>query len=795
MRRFWILASALLLALGARPGAAGALSSPVLSKILPRGGQRGTEVDLVLSGSFLKDAAEALLYKPGLKVLKFEAVSDGVTNVRVAIAADAPLGEHPLRIRTATGISDLRTFYVGLFPTVEEKEPNSNFKEPQKIALNVTVSGIVLNEDVDYYSVELKKGQRLTAEIEGIRLGATLFDPYVAVLNEKRFELDSSDDTALLMQDSVASILAPEDGTYTLMIRETSYGGGANAAYRLHVGTFPRPLAVYPAGGPPGTVLEASLVGDISGPLPLKVTLDPGAKDKAAVWGVQDGLQSPSPNWIRISPFPNVLEVEPNETRETATTVPGTLPVALNGIISKNGDEDWFRFKAKKGESYEIRVHARSLRSPLDATLAVYAAGQPNPMASNDDQGGMDPAVKFNAPADGEYDLRVRDHLRKGGPAHVYRVEFGGTVPSVYAHIPAYDREPRDQVRQWIVVPKGNRFATWMRVNRTNCSGPFSLNFEGLPPGITVHAEPVAAEVDRTVVVFEAAPDAVVGGALAEVVAKHTDPAIKVQGGYRHDSNLVYGPPNNTIYYAARVEKLAVAVAEEAPFTLSIVEPKVPLVQNGAMNLRIVAVRKAGFTKPIEVRFLWSPPGIGAQGQMAIPEGQSEFLYPLNANGNAPAKTWKIAVLGSADGGHGVIHASTQLAPLTIEPPYVAMKIAMAKVEQGKETELVCDLEQLRAFEGKAKLVIHGLPPLTTLEPAEREITKDDKKVAFKVKTDPKSPAGQHKSLFGQITLTLHGEPVVHTVAGGGVLRIDPPPVAKGAAAPAAKTPDKKGPK
>jgi hypothetical protein len=236
------------------------------------------------------------------------------------------------------------------------------------------------------------------------------------------------------------------------------------------------------------------------------------------------------------------------------------------------------------------------------------------------------------------------------------------------------------------------------------------------------------------------------------------------------------------------VDRLAVAVAEEAPFTLSIEEPKAPLVQNGTKNLKVVAKRKEGFTKAIELRFLWAPPGIGAQGQMAMAEGQNEFLYPINANGNAPLRTWRLAVLGSADGGHGVIHASTQLAPLAVEAPFVAMKIDMAKVELGKEAELKCTLEQLRPFEGKAKVSVHGLPPLCTLEPAEQEITKADTAIVFKVKTDPKSPPGQHKSLFGQVVVPIHGELVVHSVAGGSVLRIDPPPAPKTPAkAPEAK--------
>src|SRR6185436_5726792 len=727
MNRGLIPALALLLAFPAF-----AKESPNLGRVLPRGGQRGTEVDLVLSGTQLKDAQQLFLYQPGLEVLKLEATDDKTVKVRVKIAADASLGEHTMRLRTATGISDLRTFYVGPFPLIEEKEPNTNFKEPQKITMGHTITGVITNEDVDYFSVDLKKGDRLSVELEGIRLGQSLFDAYVGIFDTKRFEIVSADDTALLMQDPYLTLLAPEDGTYIIQVRETSYGGGDNGAYRLHVGSFPRPIAVYPCGGKAGEELEVTFLGDASGPLKKKIKLPDAPADRYGVYVEDNGQSPPSPNYMRVSEFPNVLEQEPNDVREKATVTTLPLPVALNGVISKDGDEDWFRFRARKGDNYEIRAHARSIRSPLDPVLSLYGTDGKQ-MATNDDQGGLDAAVRFQAPADGDYDLRIRDHLHKGGVGFVYRIEFNTVKPSVYTHIPAYDREPRDQIRQWIVVPKGNRFATWIRANRQGFNGALDLKFEGLPDGITVHADPVAGEVDRVIAVFEAAPDAKIAGSLIDVVAKSADG--KVEGGFRQDVNLVYGPPNNTIYYGTRANKLAVAVAEEAPFTLKLVEPKVPIVQNGSMNLKVVAERKKDFTAPIELRFLWSPPGIGAQGTVTIPQGQNEILYPINANGNAATKTWKIAVIGSAPGANGVVWVSSQLAPLTVAPPFVAMKIAMTAVDQGGAVDLVCKLEQLRPFEGKAKVGIYGLPPAVVAEPAEKEITKDDTEVVFHVKT------------------------------------------------------------
>ncbi len=147
------------------------------------------------------------------------------------------MGFHAVRVRTATGISNLRTFSVGALPEVPEVEPNNDFATPQAVAFGCTVNGIVQNEDEDYFVVEAKKGQRITAEVEGVRLGnTTFFDPYVAILNLERFELARSDDMALLRQDCSCAIVAPEDGKYVVQIRETPSAGTATASIACTLG-------------------------------------------------------------------------------------------------------------------------------------------------------------------------------------------------------------------------------------------------------------------------------------------------------------------------------------------------------------------------------------------------------------------------------------------------------------------------------------------------------------------------------------------------------------------------------
>ena len=110
----------------------------------------------------------------------------------------------------------------------------------------------------------MSKGQRISAELEAIRLGRILFDPYLAILNARKELMASADDTALLRQDAYVSVIAPDDGEYLIMVREASYEGNSKCRYRLHVGGFSRPAAVYPPAAIPDVNAEFRMIGDIN---------------------------------------------------------------------------------------------------------------------------------------------------------------------------------------------------------------------------------------------------------------------------------------------------------------------------------------------------------------------------------------------------------------------------------------------------------------------------------------------------------------------------------------------------
>lgn len=748
---------------------------PHLARIAPCGGQRGTEVDVVLGGQRLGDAQELMLYEPGIRVVKLEPKDDGTLNARLALAPDCRVGLHAVRIRSATGISNLQLFSVGVLPELQESEPNNDFAQPQKIPLNVTVNGVVRNEDVDHFLVEAKKGQRLSAEIEGIRLGQTFFDPSLEILDARRYVLAGADDTPLVRQDAAVSVVVPADGTYIVRVRESAFGGADDCRYRLHVGTFPRPFAVYPAGGRPGETLEIRWLGDALGERIEKLTL-PASTASPNGFSVlaQDAVGvAPSANAFRLADLKNVLENEPNDAPAQAT--PAEAPAALNGILGKPGDVDCFRFAAKQGQVFDVRVHARSLRTPVDPVLTVLRSNGAA-VAANDDTDTPDSYLRFTAPADDQYVVQVRDQLASGGTEYVYRVEVALVQPRLVLGLPE-----RTQFEDIVApVPAGNRLAFLVSVQREDFGGPVSLELKGLPPGVSAEVMPFGPEDGTVPVLLSAAPDAKPAGALVDLVGRHQAGNLVVEGHLRQRTSLVRGANNREVcnHYT---DRLAAAVTQAAPFALEIVQPKVPLVQSGTMELRVRAHRQPGFQAPITLHMLYNPPGVSSPVSVTLPEGQSEARIPLTADGGAAVRTWKVAVLGEAVVGNGPVMVSSQLASLEVAEPFFRFQFPIVSVDQGQATEWVIKVEKRKDFAGTARVELLGVPHGVSAEP--REFNKDAGEVHFVVKTSGDSPVGQHKSLVCRAVVMAEGEPITHLL-GSGELRIQKPLPPKAAAAP-----------
>ena len=776
MKRISILASCIFPAIAAIAG------SPTVGQVIPSAAHRGTEAEVTLTGGNLGDARTLLFDQKGIECVSVSEVTAGKFKAKLKIAADARLGEYAFRAITNSGIGDVKLFFVTPFPV--QKEADEVAAEPYKVQpakLGTTIYGTAPGEDQDHFEVEAKKGQRISAEVVGVRIATQAhLDAHLKITTADGKELAEQDDSVFTRQDPSVSVIAPEDGKYRVILRDSTNSGQGPCNYLLHIGSYPRPTIVYPLGGMAGETVKFTMLGDAGGPFEQTVKLPAEPQDRFEIIAEKDGEIAPQPNFVRVSPFPNVLEVEPNNTIQTATPSKYAPPVALNGIIQEKGDVDYFKFTAQKGMVYEVNVRARMLRSPLDPVVEIYN-DKGGRLALNDDAGGPDSYVRWTAPADGDFFLQVHDQLMRGGPLFAYRAEIAKMAPALITYLPEMVINSSQQ-RRSVPVPKGNRYATLVQVKRADVGGDVLLEPKGLPAGVSAAFDKADKSVDRIAMVFEAKPDAAPAQTEFIIEAKLTEPPKDTTVASRIAHRVETSENGNQkSYYGVDEHALPIAVTDEIPVTINYVQQKVPILQNGSMALKVLVERRNDFKGPIDIQVLYAPPGVGTPGTVNIPgekkdgdktiAAQNEGSITISANGNAPIAKWKTVIVGTADFGKGPTWMSTQLFDLEVAAPFVTGAIVRTFIDQGGEGSMTVKLDQKNAFEGKAKIALIGLPQGVTAE--EREITKDDTEVKFALKATPTAQVGQAKTVFASFTLVRDGETMTNTIASGGILRVD----------------------
>ncbi len=751
-------------------------TDPQLNSVTPYGAKLGDEVVVTFSGSRLDDAVEILCHEPGLQFSELTVPKDKKGNqitAKVKVLPNAALGTHRLRIRTKSGISRLVNFFVGTYPVVNEKEPNTDFTTPQLVENNVTVHGRIDREDVDYFAVKAKKGERLTAEIEGLRMGTyyqggTFFDPYIAIMNSSRFELAACDDRALTRQDGFASIIVPEDGTYYIQVRDASYGGHGAALYRTHIGNFARPVGSVPSGGVPGQVLHVKLLGDVAGDFEQAVTIPSVKPLEFGIYARSNNLVTPTWNPLWVSSLNNVIEVEPNETIAQATAM--SIPSAANGYLSSVEDSDYFKITMKKNEQVDIDVIARRVRSSIDSVVYVYNA-RGGRLAIDDDRKRPDSWVRFKAPADGDYFIKVVDQLGKGGPDYYYRIEVAPVTPKMTITT----NEVTRYVQPDVEIPEGRRVAFLASIRRENFGGPVTFSASNLPAGVTVESPATWASDGVVPIMFHAPAKSPLGAKFATLTGKWVNPGNAKQvvtAKVIQEHMRIRGRNQNDYIWKERFDVIPVVTTQHIPFDVKIIEPKAPIVRGGSMQLKVVATREEGFDADIQLLVLQNPPGVNSSRSIKIVKGKNEALIPMNASGNAPIRESHITVRAIARVGNANVEICAPFVKYRVAERYMKLKYVTSAVERGSSVDFPIQIENVTPFEGKAKVELVGLPNKVTTVPL--EITKDTKEIVFPIKTDATSPLGEHKNLFCRITVMENGEPVLHNI-GSGRLRINKP--------------------
>ncbi len=799
-----------------------------IDNVTPRIAQRGTTVDVTFNGSRLADPKEVHFYEAGIEAsglehIKGEESSGGggggrrspgndKVKAKFKIAENCRLGEHLVRLRTSHFMGEAVTFWVTPFPVVQEKEAklgeNDTPATAQVVPLNSTITGTITSNEMmdrDCYRVELKKGQRLSAEVVGVRLASVHSggdnDLTLRVLDPHGKELARNDDNPQFIQDPMLSIAAPEDGNYTVEVTQQMYQQTNNGWYVLHVGDFVRPTALYPMGGKAGEKIEARVIGDPLGERKETIELPKEPGDFAAFAG-KSGEQPPTANVMRVCNYANVNEVEPNDLIANATPLTGELPAAFNGIIEKDGDVDCFRFKVEKGKQWRVRVYARSLGTAVDpkvwirplsngqeggneiekddATLAERGFFHANNSWHPKDM--LDPSFIFNPQKAGDYVLGVEDTRGQGGPAYVYRVEIEHLENRAVSFMPNLGNNSHYQYNFHIDIPQGARLTRTINlaaVPGTDFKGEMELEAVNLPKGVTMVA-PKFKTFTTLPVQFIAAPDAELSGTLGELRIKPVDPKADLKSGSAQ--GIAYLDRRNGYgWHFVFVDKLAFAVTQAAPYSVELVQPEASLVQNAELALMVKIKRKEGFNAPVEIQPDWLPNGVSKESSVTIPAGQSEGKFVIHAENRAAVGTYGISMTAFTRGrdsqayslGLGAMKVSTNFVDLNVSSPYLTVVIKRAAVERGQRGQIVCELKINKQFSGKASAVLKRLPNgIKLIEPLP-QIAATDTKAVFDIEASPDALVGQYKEIFCEVIVTENGQ-AIRQQTGSGILRIDP---------------------
>ncbi|GAA5494585.1 hypothetical protein Rhal01_00747 [Rubritalea halochordaticola] len=757
--------------------------SPELKYVAPVAIQSGTKATLHFHGDRLDKAKELLFYKPGITVEGSPTIhSPKHVSFQVHLSPESSPGMHPVRLRCEDGITYQKTFHVSTYPIHQEtKENNDSRDKAQLISPNTCIHGITTNEDVDYYQLPLKRGQVLSAEIAGMRLGRKFFDPHLSVLDPDGREIATSDDNPLTKQDPFISIRAPKDGTYYLAVRESSYEGSDSSHYLLTAGHFPRPAAIYPPGAISGQ--ESSFQFINTDGSRLEKTLKPTAP--ALIHASENQLISPSGIPLKLSHYPFTNEQEPNNGSKESLPAQ-EIPHAFHGIISKTNDVDWFQFSAKKDQDISIQVLARELGSPLDARIILRDSAGKQLAANDDSNNRPDSSLNFKIPKDGTYFINIRDHLANAGPNFTYRIEVSPRKQTLKASINRSDRND-SQLRKVINIPRGSSLAYQLNVARDRHSAAVFTTAHNLPEGVKLTSLTAENGVNNIPLYFEATDTAPLSGGLYPVYVESKNPNLK-QSITEDIEHIAIN--NQGVYCSYESDKLAIAVTEAAPFDISLATPAIPAVQNGTIDLTITATREDGFDKEITLFFPWLPPGITAPGNVKIPKGKNQAVYHLSIKGDAPVKNWQLCVSALSDTDRGKVLLSSNLVPLNVKTPYLTAKLEIAATNQGTPVSLPCKIEQLANFSGNATLTLHGLPDGFKAQPV--TLNSSTTEVLIPVELAKNARIGNHSNLFCHIEVPENGHNISHNTGHGGSLRVNAPPKDKPTAKKESKKPSSK---
>ncbi len=559
--------------------------------------QRGTVNRVEVLGS---DAGGAIGLWTSLPadVFRAQPVSDNRSNgaaFDVEVAKTAPLGLYGLRLATRSGLSNVHLFLVDELP-VTQRAIGSN--DVMSVKLPVCITANCRPATVDRYAITVEQRQRVAFEVVGNRFGKD-YDPLVRVLNAKGKLVAECDNSVGLFFDCRFAHTFVEAGNYTVEVRDSRFEGHPTWHYVLRMGDFPEARVSVPSAvriGEPTTLTFPQIAG-----LQLPVRFAADRPLESLFHEVRLSPSSPA-TWIplAITDLPTAVEVEPNDTIETATVVAVKAPATLNGVLGKPGDVDWFALELAKDQKLNIQGFAKTIGSAADLELVMFDADGREVRRIDDTE--LDEAsFLFNAGKAGLYRLQVRDIARDGGPEFAYRIEVRSGGPQIQLQSEATE----------FTIPQGTYQPLALKVTRIEFKGEIQLELRGAPPGVTLQPNVIPADAVEFLGQIIAAPSAAEGLFTLQVVGTATVEGSTALQAVAKTRPMIDRQLKNVdlIPYALRedqrhlppslTERIALMITPPPPFNVELPEQLIRLTRYQTAEFPIVTTRAAGFASPI----------------------------------------------------------------------------------------------------------------------------------------------------------------------------------------------------
>ena len=588
-----------------------------LTIVEPVAVQRGVIQQVTLRSNFTLDGTHAVFFdQPGVTMTFAEKEpkeaprngrgSDGTPfTFDVVVAADAEPGVRELRVATDQAVSSVSHLMVTDFPVVHEDEKKVNNARDQAVAvtLPVAICGRVERaEDVDYYSFEGKAGQEITAELFAQRATAGIHGMVVRgpliYLMDGLMTLSGPNGQVVAQNDnffggdSFIAATLPEDGIYSLEVRDARYAGSGRYAYCVELASRPYAHATFPLSVQSGETTAAIAVGHSLGEssdVELRGTTDTAAgisRQRLQTGAGESNLVS-----IIVSEHQQIVADGKNASLDTA--LPLTFPVGVNGRFPEDDSIHYYSFDAKKGDAFLFEVTAQRLGLPLDCLLEVYDANGKLQKESDDYLQSKDPKFYRNAAADGQFFLSIRDLHGRGGERFLYHLAAERAGP---------DFELSGEYYYAQLAP-GTNMMWFAKLNRINAfNGPVDVLVKGLPEGVTAEPLTIPEGMIHGAIILKCAPDAKINASLVRVSGHATiaDANGQARGIVRRGQVTCEQQSSGGGQARWPISTQIVGVTKPLDLLKVVAEPsEVNLKPGGEQELKVRIERQDGFTDPV----------------------------------------------------------------------------------------------------------------------------------------------------------------------------------------------------